>query len=182
MSGQMPGPIPRPAPASAAPTQATYGYPGGYQGPINGSPPPRTLPAHMMPGHPVAERHAAAARHPHATVPPYAPQTQQPLLDLWFADRDHGIAIGAYDTYLTTSDGGLSWTSQKFAALPLAAATSEDEFAPDYHLNHIAAANGKLYMAAEAGHLYRSDDGGRNWRTLPARYNRCGNAQPKAVT
>ncbi|MCB1623931.1 MAG: hypothetical protein KDI32_05050 [Pseudomonadales bacterium] len=101
----------------------------------------------------------------------FAPQTQQPLLDLWFADRDHGIAIGAYDTYLTTSDGGLSWTSQKFAALPLAAATSEDEFAPDYHLNHIAAANGKLYMAAEAGHLYRSDDGGRNWRTLPSPYD-----------
>jgi photosystem II stability/assembly factor-like uncharacterized protein len=40
-----------------------------------------------------------------------------------------------------------------------------------YHLNRIVGAgNGRLYIAGEAGHLYRSDDGGASWRTLLSPY------------
>ncbi len=41
----------------------------------------------------------------------------------------------------------------------------------DFHLNHIAKdASGRLYIAAEAGTIYRSDDGAETWRTLPSPY------------
>ena len=110
----------------------------------------------------------------------HAPESQQPLLDLWFADASTGIAIGAYGSYFSTTDGGRSWIARKFEAGPLPVArprgspppapAEEDEFAPDYHLNRIAAAGDRLYIAAEAGQLYRSDDGGMSWVTLPSPY------------
>ena len=42
----------------------------------------------------------------------------------------------------------------------------------DFHLNKIAAASAtRLYIAAEGGHLYRTDDGGESWRELPSPYD-----------
>jgi photosystem II stability/assembly factor-like uncharacterized protein len=42
----------------------------------------------------------------------------------------------------------------------------------DFHLNAIArAASGRLYIAAESGKVYRSDDGGLSWVTLPSPYD-----------
>ena len=41
----------------------------------------------------------------------------------------------------------------------------------DFHLHHIArSVTGRLYMAAEAGTIYRSDDDGGNWVALPSPY------------
>jgi photosystem II stability/assembly factor-like uncharacterized protein len=41
----------------------------------------------------------------------------------------------------------------------------------DYHLHHLSRSNtGKLYIAAEAGTIYRSDDGGENWLELASPY------------
>lgn len=86
------------------------------------------------------------------------PEAERPLLDVWFADAERGIAIGAYGALLVTADGGTTWDER-----PL----SPD----DYHLNAIAAApDGTLYVAGEAGHLYRSDDRGESWRELTAPY------------
>ena len=48
----------------------------------------------------------------------FAPEAQQPLLDLWFANRVSGIAVGAYGAYFTTNDGGRNWASAKFAPPP----------------------------------------------------------------
>ncbi|HKE45675.1 MAG TPA: YCF48-related protein [Steroidobacteraceae bacterium] len=46
-----------------------------------------------------------------------------------------------------------------------------EESASDAHLNAVSqAADGKLYLAAEAGHLFRSDDGGASWLELPSPY------------
>ena len=88
----------------------------------------------------------------------WAPEEEAPFFDVWFADADNGIAIGAYGSYYETTDGGLTWSSRWI---------SED----DWHLHKIAIAeNGNLYIAAEAGSIYRSDDGGENWVTLPSLY------------
>lgn len=101
-----------------------------------------------------------------------------PLLDVYFRDVDHGFAVGAYSAFFTTADGGRSWQAQTFAPVATKpapgrkpAATAADDEGMQYHLNAISAAsNGKLYIAAEAGHIYRSDDGGATWLTLPSPY------------
>lgn len=87
------------------------------------------------------------------------PDAERPLLDVWFRDADHGIAVGAYGAFLVSADGGSTWTERPIG---------ED----DFHLNQIAAAaDGRLYLAAEAGHLYRSLDGGESWEALASPYN-----------
>jgi photosystem II stability/assembly factor-like uncharacterized protein len=116
----------------------------------------------------------------------YAPEKEQPLLDVWFSDADNGLAFGAYGTILSSHDGGGTWSEQIFepkpliesAKAPTAAATKdkEDEYdvggaVNDMHLNAVEhAADGKLYLAAEAGHLFRSDDSGASWLELPSPY------------
>jgi photosystem II stability/assembly factor-like uncharacterized protein len=89
----------------------------------------------------------------------HAPENERPLLDVWFKDAERGLAVGAYGELLATSDGGDSWQ-------PRAVRDGDD-----FHLNQLAAAaDGTLYLAAEAGHLYRSDDGGETWVPLPSPY------------
>jgi photosystem II stability/assembly factor-like uncharacterized protein len=110
----------------------------------------------------------------------YAPEAQRPLLDVWCGSGGRAIAIGAYSTYLSSSDAGATWTEQAFKpapapAAPGARAASSDsargEDAGGFHLNRIASASGaRLYIAAEAGHLYRSDDAGASWRQLSSPY------------
>lgn len=104
----------------------------------------------------------------------FAPEAQQPLLDLWFANRVSGIAVGAYGAYFTTNDGGRHWAAAKFVAPQAAGAAKPDpdaeELPPDYHLNRIVGVGNRLYVAAEGGQLYRSDDRGANWRALPSPY------------
>jgi len=123
----------------------------------------------------------------------FAPQAQRPLLDVWCGSQGHAIAVGAYSAYLTTADAGASWQAVRFAPAPPPKAiappsggergtarradAATDENGPDeaagggFHLNRIVSAGGaRLYIAAEAGHLYASDDGGNSWRTLPSPY------------
>ena len=88
----------------------------------------------------------------------HAPEEDRPLLDVWFADGRNGLAVGAYGYFLVTRDGGESWRSRII---------DED----DYHLNMIVpTGTSRLYIAAEAGAAYRSDDGGENWRRLAPPY------------
>ena len=95
-----------------------------------------------------------------------APEEELPLLDVWFRDERTGFAVGAYGYFLATEDGGETWIPR---------AVSED----DFHLNALIPAaeperesqpSRPLYMAAEAGVAYRSDDGGATWRELPSPY------------
>jgi len=87
-----------------------------------------------------------------------APEKECPFLDIWFSDAEHGFALGAYGLFFVTEDGGDTWLSRP---------VSEN----DYHLNHISPAeNGKLYIAAEAGMIYRSEDQGQTWVELPSPY------------
>jgi photosystem II stability/assembly factor-like uncharacterized protein len=116
----------------------------------------------------------------------YTPQTQRPLLDVWCGGGGRVIAVGAYSAYLTSTDGGASWNEVTFrpaarqqaaptspaANAASAASTAEQESARGgYHLNRIVGAGAtRLYIAGEAGHLYRSDDGGASWLTLASPY------------
>lgn len=97
-----------------------------------------------------------------------APEEELPLLDVWFRDERTGFAVGAYGYFLATADGGETWTRRS---------VSED----DFHLNALIpvaaddtgtqpSASRRLYIAAEAGVVYRSDDGGDTWRELPSPY------------
>lgn len=87
-----------------------------------------------------------------------APDEEAPFFDVWFADADNGIAIGAYGSYYRTMDGGITWDFEPIGDT-------------DWHLHEIAEADdGRLYMAAEAGMAYRSDDGGETWIELPSPY------------
>lgn len=95
-----------------------------------------------------------------------SPDAQQPLLDVWMGVGGRGLAIGAYGGYFVTADGGRSWTKRAFAPAPV----PEDGLPPDYHLNRIIEADQRLYIAGEAGQLYRSDDLGETWSTLPSPY------------
>jgi photosystem II stability/assembly factor-like uncharacterized protein len=118
----------------------------------------------------------------------YAPEAQQPLLDVWCGAQGNAIAIGAYSTYLTSTDGGGTWMTGKFAPTPrrppakkpqaaaapavAAGPTDDDKAGGGYHLNRIVAASPtRLYLAAEAGHLYRSDDAGASWLELASSYH-----------
>lgn len=116
----------------------------------------------------------------------FEPQKQQPLLDVWFADENTGFAVGAFSTVYRTVDGGATWSNVEFTPIPLAkpktnkpAAEGEDvgddEGLDQPHLNAIAGttkngAAARIYIGAEAGHLYRSDDGGTTWRQLASPY------------
>ncbi len=110
----------------------------------------------------------------------FEPENNRPLLDVWFADAARGMAVGAYGVMYASSDGGESWAPVEFAPTPLAAPAAPDpddyeadlDFGFDFHLNAIAGApDGALYVAAEAGRLYRSDDQGASWRELPSSYD-----------
>jgi photosystem II stability/assembly factor-like uncharacterized protein len=112
----------------------------------------------------------------------FAPQAQQPLLDVWCGSQGRAIAVGAYGVYLVSTDYGASWEERKLdvtnpppapagAAKGANAGDPGDEIVGGYHLNAIAAdASSRLYVAAEAGHLYRSDDRGNTWKSLPFPY------------
>ena len=98
-----------------------------------------------------------------------APEEELPLLDVWFRDERRGFAVGAYGYFLATEDGGETWAAR---------AIGED----DFHLNALipvvepppgspAPGSRTLYIAAESGVIYRSDDGGNTWRKLPSPYS-----------
>lgn len=88
----------------------------------------------------------------------WAPEDENPLMDVWFKNPDEGFAVGAYGAFFETVDGGLTWSSRFISDY-------------DFHLNQIAPAeSGVLYLAAEAGFFYRSSDGGSNWEEMPSPY------------
>ncbi len=108
----------------------------------------------------------------------FDPAAQHPLLDVWCGPSGLAIAVGAYGTQLVSEDSGGHWSERKFtpAAAPVAPgakAAADPDAGSDggFHLNRIVAASGsRLYIAGEAGHLYRSDDAGVSWRQLASPY------------
>jgi photosystem II stability/assembly factor-like uncharacterized protein len=79
--------------------------------------------------------------------------SDKPLQSVRFTDATHGLAVGLFGLALRTDDGGASWTP--FALV----AGSED----DKHLYALFGNAEVLCIAAEAGAIYRSVDGGASW-------------------
>jgi photosystem II stability/assembly factor-like uncharacterized protein len=78
------------------------------------------------------------------------------LLSVWFENASHGIVVGAYGYASETHDGGQSW-------LRLVVGANGD----DFHLNQIfPGADCSLFIAAEGGNAYRSQDNGATWQAL----------------
>ena len=112
----------------------------------------------------------------------FEPENAQPLLDVCFADASRGVAVGAYGLIYTTTDGGAVWSQVPFEPEPLPGAAKVEAAADDmeaevdlgfeFHLNAIARGPpGRMYLGAEAGRLFRSDDDGAHWRELPSPYD-----------
>jgi len=115
------------------------------------------------------------------------PDLFQPLLDVFFVDDKTGFAIGAYAYFLATSDAGASWQPVSLVAsdtevdADIAAGAEsdqtdydysdyQDDFV-DYHLNAMAVMpDGRLYIAAEAGAGFFSDDHGQTWQGVALPY------------
>ena len=82
---------------------------------------------------------------------------EQPILSIWFADANNGLAVGLFGMALRTSDGGSTWSEVKLT----------DGDAADRHLYRILATrNGTLLITAEAGTVFRSEDGGKHWDVI----------------
>jgi photosystem II stability/assembly factor-like uncharacterized protein len=89
--------------------------------------------------------------------PLYAP----PLMDVWFGDAGHGVAVGAYGLYLETRDGGRNWQDR----------SARLDNPDGAHLYAIASpGNGRLLLVGETGSMFRSLDGGLSWQTLSPAY------------
>jgi photosystem II stability/assembly factor-like uncharacterized protein len=88
----------------------------------------------------------------------FAPDAQQPLLDVWFESETRGYAMGAYASFYETRDGGKTWQAKKL-------------FDGDMHVNAMTkAVDGKRFIAGEAGTLQRSQEGGQTWEPLDSPY------------
>ena len=79
-----------------------------------------------------------------------------PLMDVWFRDKSTGFTVGAFGEFLKTEDGGINWIS-------IANRLDNEEH---NHLNAITGKGDLMYIAGEAGHIYRSTDGGSQWTLL----------------
>ena len=77
----------------------------------------------------------------------------RPFLDVWFRDEREGLVVGAFGMILRTEDGGGTWT-------PI---LDRIDNLDGLHYYAICQAGPALFLAGEAGMLFRSDDFGANW-------------------
>ena len=89
----------------------------------------------------------------------FDPERQQAVMDIFFTDKNNGVAIGSYGLYMRTSDGGQSWEE---------AMVDEEN---DYHLNSLVRFDdGRGIIAGEAGYSYSSNDDGEPWEAMQVPY------------
>ena len=94
----------------------------------------------------------------------FDPEMDMPLLDVWFRDTREGFAIGSRGYVFHTTDGGKQWD--------LTEVFTNDDLVPDAHLFSMTATkSGNLFMTAEVGALFRSEDDGQTWEQLESPYH-----------
>ena len=125
-------------------------------------------------------------------------ESDNALLSVFFKDANHGWGVGAFNYTVETKDGGKTWTERQTlvppsaqpaaGAAPAAPAASVEPFDPtkvkrpddpyaaatgdENHLNQMFAGPDAqtLFVAAEAGAIYRSLDGGTTWAKILTGY------------
>jgi len=90
-------------------------------------------------------------------------RVDQPLFSVHFKDAREGWAVGLWALMLHTLDGGATWTP---VALP---ADGSQRMARNLYAIFADPA-GRLFIAAEQGHVARSADGGRSWDWIDTGY------------
>lgn len=88
-------------------------------------------------------------------------RVDQPLFSVYFMDRNQGWAVGLWSLALRTGDGGEHWTSVKMPAPP-----GSEKAGPNFYQIFPGRDAGTLFIAAEMGMVYRSDDGGQSWKMI----------------
>lgn len=85
----------------------------------------------------------------------------KPFLDVYFADENKGLIVGAYGLIFSTEDGGGSWR-------PL---TDRIDNPKGKHLYSICVTGRDLYIAGEQGALFRSFDGEQTFVEVKTPYS-----------
>ncbi len=88
----------------------------------------------------------------------WAPDDACPLFDVWFENANHGFAVGAYAYVLETNNGGKTWERRDL----------DEEERHWYKI--VEASDGTLFVAAEFGTVFRSQDRGKSWEALGTPY------------
>jgi Uncharacterized protein related to plant photosystem II stability/assembly factor len=83
---------------------------------------------------------------------------ERALLSVWFENPRHGFAVGQFGLMVETEDGGKSWRERKLV--------DAGEAGEKHLLQIFVAADGLVFVAAEAGGVFRSEDNGRNWKLV----------------
>ena len=106
----------------------------------------------------------------------FAPESGQPFLHVVCSADGAVVAVGAYATLALRHSGEPAFRLQELKAVAPATARrparmDDDAELEQPHLNVVARSRaGTLYVAGEAGHLYRSEDQGEHWVALPSPY------------
>ncbi|MBL4863313.1 MAG: hypothetical protein JKY63_00200, partial [Rhodobiaceae bacterium] len=88
-------------------------------------------------------------------------EAETPLMSVFFDTPSHGLAMGAFGYLLETTDAGATWTQRPVIE------GQED----DFHLNDsFRSENGAVWIAAEFGTVYRSNDSGTTFTRLQTPY------------
>lgn len=85
----------------------------------------------------------------------------KPFFDVYFADAQRGLVVGAYGLILATEDGGRSWQ----------ACHGEIDNPDGKHLYAIAAAQDRVYIAGEQGALYVGAPSFKGFKPLKTPYD-----------
>jgi photosystem II stability/assembly factor-like uncharacterized protein len=83
---------------------------------------------------------------------------ERALLSVWFENARHGFAVGQFGLVVETEDGGTSWRERKLV--------DAGEAGEKHLLQIFAAGSGLVFVAAEVGGVFRSEDSGRNWKLV----------------
>jgi len=85
----------------------------------------------------------------------------KPFLDVWFADRNNGYAVGAYNLLFRTTDGGRNWE-------PWFDRADNPKL---FNLYAIRPVGADLYIAGEGGLVLKLDAAAQRFRALAVPYN-----------
>lgn len=110
--------------------------------------------------------HAAEADQPAAAAMleqihlDYDTGPEQPWLDVWFENEQHGYVVGTFNLIMETHDGGEHWT-------PLLDKVDN----PDgQHLAALSKVDGELYIASERGTVFHLDKASQRFVALNTGY------------